>query len=631
MKTDSTWDVLSSPPVNFQNKGVDMRLQEPAELPTDALRDLERLAQLRKLNANPKWRNTELYRLLYRKGLYALAYQQVMAKQGMMRTGRAFSPGTRFEEIEGLINQLRDESYQPVPLQQIVVAGSHGKPGKLGIPSIRDMVLQEVVRLLIEAIYDSPDGPLFEHTSHGFRRGRSPHTALKEVQRTWSGVNWLFSADMRSCFNDIHHEKVIAVLEAKIQDQRFLNLLRKLLRSGYIGREWRLHDSLIGIPRGGILGPLLTNVLLDRLDKFVEHLKEVYERGKARKTSPEYRTLVTQRQMLATRGLARSKEFRQIGRQLAEMSPLDPDDEEFIRLKYVRYADAWLIGVTGSRQLAEVIREKIKEFLRDELSQLPGDEEMRIMHARTEQAEFLGMLVSVGRTAETGQRGGAGSGREQSLGRRLPTWEVLLHCPTNHLIKGLAEQGFCDAHGNPQGKGAYTGLDAERSILRYSSINRGLQQYYRACDNFGELSRVQYVLKYSLAKTLAQKYRQNLTHIFRNGEIRHTLTDQQGEQKDVRFYLNRSWQKDRHAWSTKLFIDQMNLAAWPVARGKLRAVCVLCGEEHDVAKRHLRYMDRQSRQETGLAQLAGALDQKQLPLCQKCYNTVRRGESGGFK
>jgi len=607
-----------------------MGVQEPAEFPTEALGDLERLAQLRKLNANPKWRNTDLYRLLYRKGLYALACQQMTVKQRTVSTGEAFSHGSPFEEIEGLINQLRDESYQPTPLQQIVVAGSHGRPGKLGIPSLRDLLLQEVVRLVVEAIYDSPDGPLFEKTSHGFRKGRSPHTALKEIQRTWSGVNWFLSGDMRSCFNDIHHETVIAVLEAKIQDQRFLNLLRKLLKSGYIDREWRFYDSLLGIPQGGILSPLLTNVLLDRLDKFVEQLKQAHEKGKARKASPEYRALTVQKQMLATRGLARSTEFRRIAEQLQEMSPLDPDDEGFIRLKYVRYADAWLIGITGSRQLAELIREKIKEFLRDELYRLPGDEKMPIVHARTEQAEFLGMQISVGRTPQAGQRSGGHSRREQSQGR-LPTWEVILHCPTERLIRGLAEQGFCDALGNPQGKGAYAGLDADRLILRYSSINRGLQQYYRVCDNFGELTRVQHVLKYSLAKTLAQKYRRSLTRIFQHGEIRHTLMDRQGEQKEVRFYLNRRWQRDRNAWSSRPFIDQMRSAAWHGTRSTLRAACVLCGEESDVAMRHLRRTERNSTHERGLAQSAGALDQKQVPLCQTCYNTLRRGGHGQFK
>jgi retron-type reverse transcriptase len=561
METSSPRNVLCYPPVNFAEKGVDMRLQAQTELPTDALRDLERLAQLRKLNASPKWRNTDLYRLLYRKGLYAVAYQQCIAKLGTAGTGQATSDGFPFEEIENIINQLRDESYQPTPVRQVCVPGLHGKPGKLGRPSLRDMVLQEVIRLVMEAIYDSPDGPFFETTSHGFRKGRSPHTALKEIQRTWSGVNWFLSGDMRSWCDELHHERLIAILGAKIQDQRFLHLIRKLLKSGSIDREWRLRDALIDTPQGGILSPLLTNVLFDRLDKCVENLKETYEEGKARKSSREYRALAAQRQVLATQGLARSKEFRQIVRQLQEMPSLDPDDQGFIRLKYIRYADAWLIGVTGSRQLAEVIRENIREFLGNELQYIPGDEKMRVVHARTEQVEFLGMLISIGRAPQSRQSvvSSTSTGGQHSQGKP-PIWEVVLRCPTDSLIRALAKEGFCNAHGKPEGKGAYTSLDAEESILRYSSINRGLQQYYRVCDNFGDLTRVQYVLKYSLAKTLAEKYRKNLTRVFQAGEIKHISTTSTGEQKEVRFSLNRSWRADRNAWSAKPFTNPVSLA-----------------------------------------------------------------------
>jgi retron-type reverse transcriptase len=590
----------------------------------EALRDLERLAQLRKLNANPKWRNTDLYRLLYRKGLYAVAYQQITAKAGSPGAGKATSYGSLLAEIEDTIKQLRDESYQPASVQQISVPGFHGK--------LRDKVLQEVLRLVMEAIYDSPDGPLFESTSHGFRKGRSPHTALKEVQRTWSGVNWFITGDMRSCFDELNQEKLIEILGAKIQDQRFLNLVRKLLKSGYIDQEWRGRNSLIGIPQGGILSPLLANVLLDRLDKFVEQLRETHEKGKARRASREYRALVAQRQVLATQGLAKSKEFRQIVRQLREMPSLDPNDEGFIRLKYVRYADTWLIGITGSRQFAEVIRENISEFLKNELKQTPGDDKMRIVHARTGQAEFLGMLISIGRVSPTGQRvvPSTSAGGPQPQGRP-PAWEVILQCPIDDLIRRLAEKGFCDANGKPQGKGAYTSLDAGQSILRYSSINRGLQQYYRVCDNFGELTRVQYVLKYSLAKTLAEKYRKSVARILQDGEIKHISTTSKGEQKEVRFSINRNWRRDRSAWSTKPFIDQAGLVAQRRIHRQLPSVCVLCGEEHHVAMhhvRHLRRLDEKRKDDTGLTRIIGTFNRKQLPLCKECYNAVHGGDYG---
>ena len=614
-----------------------MRLQELAEVPTQDLKDLEQLATLRKLNANPKWRNIDLYRLLYRKGLYAVAYQKIKSKPGNMTLGadEATLDGYSLKEIEDTISQLRDESYQPKPVRQTFIPKGNGDSRKLGIPSPRDKVLQEVMRLIMEAIYDSPDGPFFEDTSHGFRKGRSPHTALKEIQRKWSGVNWFIEGDIKSCFDEINHERLIEIVGEKIKDQRFLNLVRKLLKSGYIDREWRLRNSLIGTPQGGVLSPLLANVFLDKLDKFVEKLKEEYEKGKAKRANREYRMLAAQRQKLAKQGLAKSKEFRQIVRQMQEMPSLDPNDEGFIRIKYVRYADDWLVGVIGSRQVAEEIRDKIKEFLKNELKLTLSDEKTHITHARTEQAEFLGTLISIGRSPQAKQKVTLSTNASgHHFQRRATGWEVIIRCPTDKLIRRLSEKGFCDANGKPQGKGAYTSLDADQSILRYSAINRGLQQYYRACDNFAELTRVQYVLKYSLAKTLAEKYRKSVARIFQNGGIKHTYTTSKGEQKEVRFYINRNWRIDRDAWSTKPLIDQTRSELRLRTRSKLGAACIICGEEDDVEMHHVRHlhrMDEKRKKDMGFTRVMIALNRKQLPLCKECHSKVHRGEYDGIK
>jgi len=615
------------------------RWAELLEVPTEDLKDLERLETLRKLNANQSWRNTDVYRAyLYKEGLYHVAYQRLKSKPGNMTTGAELETldGYSLKLIHKTISELKNETYQPKPVRASYIPKKNGKLRKLGIPSPRDKILQEVIRMVMEAIYDSPHGSAFEETSHGFRRNRSPHTALREIQRKWSGVNWFVEGDIKSCFDEIDHDKLIELIEEKIPDQRFLNLVRKFLNSGYIDREWRMRNTIIGTPQGGVLSPLLANVFLDKLDKYIETLKEEYEKGEAKRRNQEYRVLATRKQKLAAEGKARTTEFRQIVRQMREMPSLDPKDENFIRIKYVRYADDWLLGIIGSRQIAEEIKEKIGAFLREELKLTLSPEKTKITHAKTEQAEFLGTLISIGRggcTTSTQKVTLSTNASGRHFKRRSTGWEVIIKSPIDRLIQRLAEKGFCDTKGNPIARGAYVGLDADQIIRRYSDINRGLQNYYRPCDNFSALRRVQYVLKYSLAKTLAEKFRKSVAQTFRKGELVTEYRAPTGEVKQVKFYNNRHWHIDREAFNTRPDVDQIPLEMRLRTRSKLENPCVICGETEDVEMhhvRHLRRMDERTPKE-GFIKIMITLNRKQLPLCEECHNKVHRGEYDGIK
>jgi group II intron reverse transcriptase/maturase len=613
-----------------------MRLKELRDVPMSDKKDIERLEMLRKQNSSQEWRNTDIYRYLYKKGLYHVAYQNLKSKPGNMTRGAdpETLDGYSTQQIEKTISLLRDESYQPKPVRETFIPKANGKLRKLGIPSPRDKILQEVMRMILEAIYDSPHGAAFEETSHGFRRSRSPHTALREIQRKWSGVNFFIEGDIKSCFDEIDHEKLVEIIGLRVQDQWFLNLVRKLLKSGYVDREWQLRNTLIGTPQGGVLSPLLANIFLDQLDKFVEKLREEYEQGKGKKANRAYRALAARKQKLAKEGKARTQEFRQIVRQMRRMPSLDPNDENFIRIKYVRFADDWLIGVCGSKAIAEEIKERIRTFLRDELKLTLSPEKTKITHARTEQAEFLGTLISVGRSQVQQKTTLSTNASGKFFDRRSTGWEIIIKSPIEKLIKRLSEKGYCDTSGKPQARGAYVTLDADQIISKYSAINRGLQNYYRFCDNFPELRRVQYVLKYSLAKTLAEKFRKSVAQTFRKGELLTEYTNSKGEVKQVVFYRNRNWQTKRDAFMAgQTGMDQITLEMRLRTRSKLDRPCVICGstegiEMHHV--RHLRKMDERKKKE-GFIRVMIALNRKQLPLCHECHSKVHRGEYDGIK
>jgi len=171
----------------------------------DCLKSLARLEVIRRLNGESReWVNYDLYRLMFKRDLYIVAYERIKSNPGQMTPGtdKETADGFSEEEINRLIQEMRAGSYQPKPVKRTYIPKANGKMRKLGIPSFRDKIVQEVARVILEAIYDSPNGAYFLDNSHGFRRSRSTHSALREVQGKWSGITWFVEGDIRSCFDE---------------------------------------------------------------------------------------------------------------------------------------------------------------------------------------------------------------------------------------------------------------------------------------------------------------------------------------------------------------------------------------------------------------------------------------------
>jgi len=248
----------------------------------------ERLEYLRKANSNRHWINDDLYRLLYKADLYILAYERIKSKPGNMTAGTDGQTldGFSMETIHTIIEGMRTEQFRFKPVRTTFIPKANGKMRKLGIPCVRDKVVQEAMRLILEAIYDSPYGPYFRETSHGFRPNHSCHTALREFRGKWSAVNWLIEGDIKSCFDELSHGVLVNTLRKKIHDERFLNLIWKLLNAGYMDLRGKKKESLIGSPQGGILSPILANAYLHELDEFVKVSKHSTNRAKGSCETP---------------------------------------------------------------------------------------------------------------------------------------------------------------------------------------------------------------------------------------------------------------------------------------------------------------------------------------------------------
>jgi group II intron reverse transcriptase/maturase len=228
----------------------------------------------------------ELYRQLFNPHLYLLAYGRLYSNHGAMTPGvdGETPDGMSLLKIGRIIDALRHERYRFQPVKRVHIPKKNGKTRPLGLPSWSDKLVGEVVRLLLEAYYE----PQFSDRSHGFRPTRGCHTALREVATYWTGTTWFIESDIAQCFDRLDHSVMLDMLGEKIKDNRFIRLLRNMLQAGYL-EDWKWNATLSGVPQGGVVSPILSNIYLDRLDKFVETvLMPQYTRGEARKKNPEY-------------------------------------------------------------------------------------------------------------------------------------------------------------------------------------------------------------------------------------------------------------------------------------------------------------------------------------------------------
>ena len=190
---------------------------------------------------------TQLYRQMFNKDLYLLAYGNIYSNQGAMTPGACGETADGMSEgmIEEIIELMRFERYRFAPARRVYIPKKNGKLRPLGIPSWRDKLTGEVVRLILEAVYE----PVFSSRSHGFRKGRGCHTALRQVRDTWTGTVWFIEGDISDCYGSVDHEILMQILSEKIGDQRFLQLIRGMLKAGYL-EDWEYKDTLSGTPQG---------------------------------------------------------------------------------------------------------------------------------------------------------------------------------------------------------------------------------------------------------------------------------------------------------------------------------------------------------------------------------------------
>ena len=431
----------------------------------------------------------ELYRQMFNPELYLLAYGRIYSNAGAMTPGASAETvdGMSLDKIHRIIEAMRHERYRFSPARRVLIPKKNGKLRPLGLPGWSDKLVGEVMRLLLEAYYE----PRFSDRSHGFRPGRGCHTALREVANTWTGTTWLIEGDISDCFGSLDHELMIQILSEKIRDNRFLRLLRNMLKAGYL-EDWVWNATLSGAPQGGVLSPLLSNIYLHRLDAFVEEiLMPEYNRGVERVKNPAYRKV--QKALTRARERGDRVEARSLRQRLRGLPSKDPQDPGYRRLRYCRYADDHLLGFTGPKAEAEEIKQRLGQFLRDELRLELSEEKTLITHARTSAARFLNYEITVRQNDQAitnGQRSSNGTVR-----LRVPAKVIKAKCA--HYMK----------RGQPARRTQVMNMDDYTIVSIYGAEYRGTVQYYLLASDVYRLNRLNWVMETSMLKTLAGKHR----------------------------------------------------------------------------------------------------------------------------
>lgn len=279
---------------------------------------------------------TRVYRSLFSEDLFLAAYAKLARNQGALTPGTDAQDtidGMSHRRIQRLIEQLRYERFRFSPVRRIEVDKKSGGKRPLGLPNFSDKLVQEVLRMLLEAYYE----PRFYYNSHGFRPGRGCHTALAYIKRQFTGAVWFIEGDIRGCFDNLDHQVLLAILARDIHDGRVLNLIRLCLEAGYL-EDWQYHRTYSGVPQGGIISPLLSNIYLHELDAYiVDTLIPQHTRGKARRHSARYERLCRDIRYAREHGTPQDvQRLMQERRQIPSRETRDPD---YRRLRYVRYAD----------------------------------------------------------------------------------------------------------------------------------------------------------------------------------------------------------------------------------------------------------------------------------------------------
>lgn len=442
--------------------------------------------------------------------------------EGLARTKSGTSPGLDGEvkanftedKLLKLHYELKSQKFQPRPSKRIQIPKPDGGTRPLSIASQRDKVVQAAILIKLEPRMEL----LFYDNSYGFRPKRNCHDALREIKRKWQNITWIISIDIAKYFDTINHQIMLKQVATHC-DQATTELIGKFLTEGYVdihNLANAVERSEMGIPQGSLISPILSNLYLHSLDSFVENkLIPEWNKGNERKFVSGYQSRkylnAHQKNLIAQLGIEGLEKVVQSYKHNQWISQgfhaRDPMDPNFRRLKYVRYADDFIIGFCGHKNEAEQIKLDIETFLAEELKLKVNETKSCIHHSGDKNIKFLGFYIRY-----LPNKLVLDSKLEDDNIKQLKSValnQAQLRIPVNLLLQRLADKGIATKRKNGTFRATscrkYGSLENAQIVNRFSSIIRGLLNYYLPANQFSDMWSVVSIIRKSCALTLADK------------------------------------------------------------------------------------------------------------------------------
>jgi len=583
----------------------------------------------------------DLRRLMNHPDLWMQAYLNIQGNKGALTRGidTTTMDGYSPERAANLVELIRARRYKPKPVRRHRIATKvAGKMRPLGLPSADDKLVQEVVRMILERVYE----PLFKDSSHGFRPKRSCHTALRSMQKGWTGTKWFIDIDIKGYFNNINHDILMELLKKRIEDIQFLDLIRDMLKAGYV-EDWQYHKTYSGIPQGGIVSPILANIYLHELDEFMEQKKQEFDQGKARRQTREWLNTTFhiryyRKRIDALKGdphpdthtmIQRyEQKIRELSDHQKRLPASDPLDPKYRRLFYARYADDYLIGIIGSKQEAEKLFSEVKNFLNITLKLDISEEKSGIHHAK-EGTAFLGYVVQNYTSDKIVKVHSPIYTRVGAATRRTVKERLQLRVPQTKMSEFCQRKGYGNYETfHPSARPGWVQMDDAEILLAYNAEMRGLANYYALANEAKTgLQKLMYLAKSSFLATLAWKHKSSISK--ENSRLRKGkhmtvfVKTKEGKSKSYTLFTLRDWKPPQP--KEKEDIDKVPTTAHlrfgrSTLEQRLKAnICESCGKEGGYFEvHHVRKLkDLQGKE--WWEQVMSHRKRKTMILCNECH------------
>ena len=576
---------------------------------------------------NPNKMNNKLIHLIGDLSTLILAYELIKSNPGQMTKGSTNDTldGIDLPWFENTAKLIKAGKYRFSPSRRVYIP----KPGKaekrpLIIGTPRDKVVQKAIHLVLEPIFE----PTFLENSNGFRPSRGCHTALKLIKNWFHGVTWVIESDISECFPTVKHDILISLLRKRISCDKTIALINNLLKAGYIDLGIFCKGKM-GISQGSILSPLLCNIYSHELDKFLYKLKKDFSSppGTRRRKNPIYRQI---QYRIKSPRYANEKELSI--KRLKILHSKDLMDPNFRKLFYVRYADDFIIGVTGSNKEAREILSKVQSFLSNSLKMDLSDHKTSIVNLKKKSIFFLGTILYGISRSEKPLRTVKKPLWDTSIRVRI-TPRVGMHAPIEKILTKLYQNKFLKRNKlgifKPTVLRRVVNFDHADILGYYNSISRGILNYYSFADNFSRMNTiVKFHLLHSCALTLALKYKLR----YRSKAFKRFGSKLRCPDTDKEFFIPKDFRRTNSFLINPLPIDSTISRKWnkKLTKSSLFKACVICGATPAEMHHKRKILDLLTKYKKGkidfyTMQMA-SINRKQVPLCRLHHKALHQNK-----